>query len=338
MSDIKLFRLTGCTATELQGNASDLEKPLQTLIEANLQPLLNIRFIASEHSTGKTHGGRIDSLGLDENHCPVILEYKRSVGENVINQGLFYLDWLMDHKAEFKLLVLDKLGTTAADAIDWSAPRVVCIAADFTKYDGHAVQQIGRNIELIRYRRFGADLLLLESVNAGSDSNGKATATKSAKASASILDAPGSAATTPIDAAGAKGTGPDKSFAEVLANLPEPMQLLLASLENYTFSLGDDVQRKELRLYAAFKRLKNFATVVLHRKNCLLLYLHVDPATALSVLPNARDVSNVGHWGTGNLEVTLKSLSELESVKPFIAAAYEGRNAAAISATAPGIV
>ena len=80
MSDIKLFRLISGTATELQGSASDLEKPLQTLIEANLQPLLNIRFIATEHSTGKTHGGRIDSLGLDENNCPVILEYKRSVG------------------------------------------------------------------------------------------------------------------------------------------------------------------------------------------------------------------------------------------------------------------
>lgn len=325
MSDIKLFRLSGSTATELQGNASDLERPLQTLIEANLQPLLNIRFIASEHSTGKTHGGRIDSLGLDENHCPVILEYKRSVGENVINQGLFYLDWLMDHKAEFKLLVLDKLGAAAADAIDWSAPRVVCIAADFTKYDGHAVQQIGRNIELIRYRRFGDDLLLLESANAGSDANGKAAAAKLAKASTSKLAAAGTTAATPTDPAGAKGTGPDKSFAEVLANLPEPMQLLLASLEDYTSSLGDDVQRKELRLYAAFKRLKNFATVVLHRKNCLLLYLHVDPATALPVLPNARDVTHIGHWGTGNLEVPLTSQADLDAVKPFINAAYEGR-------------
>ena len=248
------------------------------------------------------------------------------MGENVINQGLFYLDWLMDHKAEFKLLVLDKLGAAAADAIDWSAPRVVCIAADFTKYDGHAVQQIGRNIELIRYRRFGDDLLLLESVNAGSDSNGKATAVKLAKASASKLEPAGSAVTAPTDQTGSKGTGPDKSFAEVLASLPEPMQLLLASLEDYTFSLGDDVQRKELRLYAAFKRLKNFATVVLHRKNCLLLYLHVDPATALPVLPNARDVTSIGHWGTGNLEVALSNAADLDSIKPFIAAAYEGRN------------
>ena len=327
MSDIKLFRLTSGTATELQGSASDLEKPLQTLIEANLQPLLNIRFIATEHSTGKTHGGRIDSLGLDENNCPVILEYKRSVGENVINQGLFYLDWLLDHKAEFKLLVLDKLGAAAADAIDWSAPRVVCIAADFTKYDGHAVQQIGRNIELIRYRQFGGDLLLLESVNAGSDANSKTTSLKFLKATANKLDTAGNGALAAADTIAAKGTGPDKSLADLLLTLPEPVQLLLASLEGYTLSLGDDVQRKELRLYLAFKRLKNFATVVLHRRTCLLLYLHVDPATALPVLPNARDVTNIGHWGTGNLEVTLTTQADLDAAKPFIMAAYEGRGA-----------
>ncbi|RFO96531.1 DUF91 domain-containing protein [Rhodoferax lacus] len=322
MSDIKLFRLTAGQATELQGSASDLERPLQTLIEANLVPLLSIRFLASEHSTGKTHGGRIDSLGLDENDCPVILEYKRSVGENVINQGLFYLDWLMDHKAEFKLLVLDKLGAAAADAIDWSAPRVVCIAADFTKYDGHAVQQIGRNIELIRYRRFGDDLLLLESANAGGDAAAKATPGKQPKQGSTKPDAAPAALT---DGATGKATGPDKSFAELLAVLPQPMLQLLASLEDYTLSLGDDVQRKELRLYLAFKRLKNFATVILHKKNCLLLHLHVDPAPALLVLPNARDVTSIGHWGTGDLELTLRSMADLDAAKPFISAAYEGR-------------
>jgi predicted transport protein len=326
MSDIKLFRLTSGQATELQGSASDLEKPLQTLIEANLMPLLSIQFLASEHSTGKTHGGRIDSLGLDENNCPVVLEYKRSVGENVINQGLFYLDWLMDHKAEFKLLVLDKLGATAADAIDWSAPRVVCIAADFTKYDGHAVQQIGRNIELIRYRRFGDDLLLLESANAGGDNGAKSTPGRPTK---SVSGKPGALVPPTMEPTSGKNTGPDKSYAELLAGLSAPMQQLLTSLEDYTLSLGDDVQRKELRLYAAFKRLKNFATVVPHRKNCLLLNLHVDPATAVAVLPKARDVTHVGHWGTGNLEVTLCDMADLEAVKPFINAAYEGRASAA---------
>lgn len=312
MSDIKLFRLRSGRATELQGDASDLEKPLQTLIEANLDALLGIRFLATEYSTGKTHAGRIDTLGLDENHCPVILEYKRSVGENVINQGLFYLDWLMDHQAEFKLLVLETFGKAAADAIDWSAPRLVCIAADFTKYDGHAVQQINRNIELIRYRRFGDELLLFELANAVTAAPARSKAAKPAKPAEDAFQE----ATKPV--------GPDKSYAEIAATLPEPLQQLVASLEDYVLSLGDDVQRKELRLYTAFKRLKNFATVVLQR-NRLLLYLHLDPAQAMASLPNARDVSEIGHWGTGDLEIALSTLSDLDAAKPLIAAAYEGR-------------
>jgi hypothetical protein len=69
------------------------------------------------------------------------MEYKRSVNENVINQGLFYLDWLLDHKAEFELMTLRKYGESVADSIDWSSPRLLCIAGGFTKYDEHAVQQ-----------------------------------------------------------------------------------------------------------------------------------------------------------------------------------------------------
>jgi predicted transport protein len=251
---------------------------------------------------------------LDENNCPVILEYKRSVGENVINQGLFYLDWLMDHQAEFKLLAMDKLGKAAADAIDWSAPRLVCIAADFTKYDGHAVQQINRNIELIRYRRFGEELLLLELANATSSGNGKPAVGKLAKLATNEESPP-------------KSAPRDRSFAEWLPLLPVHLSELLLSLEDYVLSLGDDVQRKELRLYLAFKRLKNFATVVA-QKNRLLLYLHLDP-NELSPLPViARDVSQQGHWGTGDVELSLTSQASLDTAKPLILMAYQGRNAA----------
>ena len=322
MSDIKLFRLTAGKASELQGDTADLEKPLQTLIEANLQPLLNIRFLASEYTTGKTHGGRIDSLGLDENHCPVILEYKRSVGENVINQGLFYLNWLMDHQAEFKLLVLQRLGVSSAEAIDWSAPRVVCIASDFTKYDDHAVQQIGRNIELIRYRRFGNELLLLEQANSSSSGNasrhGKSTPSKDNKATY-----PHANTSINLSATNTK-PGSDKSYAEVVSTLSTPLSELLTSTEDYLLSLGDDVQRKELKLYSAFKRLKNFATLV-PQKNRLLLFLHLAPCDWVAKLSNARDMSQQGHWGTGDVEVALATQADLDAAKAAILAAYEGK-------------
>ena len=75
---------------------------------------------------------------------------------------------------DIKLFALDKgsskgiLGSapTLSGEIDWTAPRLLCIAGGFTRYDEHAVQQMNRNIELIRYRRFGENLLMLELVNA----------------------------------------------------------------------------------------------------------------------------------------------------------------------------
>src|SRR5690606_1418568 len=179
MSDIKLFQLSGDKVTELAGKAAKLEKELQNHIEANMDILIGVRLLGSEYSTGKTYKGRIDSLGLDENGCPVIVEYKRHSNENVINQGLFYLDWLLDHQAEFRWLVMEKLGKDVADGIDWTGTRLLCIAADFTRYDQHAVQQIPRNVELIRYKLFVVALLLLELVTAvsGSDATaGKADA------------------------------------------------------------------------------------------------------------------------------------------------------------------
>ncbi|PXW27697.1 DUF5655 domain-containing protein [Paraburkholderia caballeronis] len=314
MADIKLYKLADGAAEELDGEASDLEKPLQTLFENNLEPMLGIRFLASEYQTGKTHGGRIDSLGLDENNGPVILEYKRSVGENVINQGLFYLDWLMDHQAEFKLLVMEKLGHAAAAQIDWSVPRLLCIAADFTKYDAHAVQQINRNVELIRYRRFGVDLLLLELVNAISVSKPKSSPKPN-------KTEPGPTLATAVKTSASNG---DKSYAEWLEQLSAPMLELLTSLEDFIASLGDDVQRKELKLYVAFRRLKNFASIV-PQKNRLLLFLHLNPDTLNPLPANARDARKFGHWGTGDLELSVASFSDLEQVKALILSAYEGR-------------
>lgn len=300
MSDIKLFRVNNGKATEMRGVASDLEKPLQTLIENNLGEFLGVRFLQTEYSTGKTHAGRIDTLGLDENNCPVILEYKRSASENVINQGLFYLDWLMDHKAEFELLVLRNLGDKSSEAIDWSAPRLVCIAADFTRYDGHAVQQIERNIELIRYKQFGTDFLLFELVN-------------------SVSTKPSS---KPIKKKEGSKSGTVYGAAALATATPE-LRELFASLEGYVMSLSDDVQRKDLKLYIAFKRLRNFTTVEVY-KDRLLLHVHLDPETVDLIEGFTRDVRNKGHWGTGDLEVWVRNTFDLERAKPLIKQAFEG--------------
>ena len=118
MSEIKLFSVRD-EVRQLNSSTAVLEKELQNLIEQNMEIFFGVRFLKSEYAITN---GRMDSIGIDENNCPVIFEYKRSSNENVINQGLFYLDWLLDHKADFKLLVIEKLGMEAAEQIDWSIP------------------------------------------------------------------------------------------------------------------------------------------------------------------------------------------------------------------------
>jgi hypothetical protein len=109
------------------------EKELQHFFEHNLDSLLGIRFVASEFGTGQKHAGRIDTLGLDEAGNPVIIEYKWDKSESVINQGLLYLDWLMDHRGDFTVAAQKVIGQDVL--ISWSGPRLVIVAASYTKYD-----------------------------------------------------------------------------------------------------------------------------------------------------------------------------------------------------------
>lgn len=304
MSELTLFKIDNGKACEIAGAAGGLEKSLQTLVENNLDTLLGVRFVASEHSTGKLHGGRIDTLGLDENNCPVILEYKRAVSENVMSQGLYYLDWLFDHRADFKLLVLERFGKDAADSIDWSSPRLICVAANFTKHDEHAVRQINRNIDLVRYRRFGSDLLALELLT-------------STTADAISVDEDGDKP-KPIK------QGNDKSFSQVLAEVDLPIRDLWEELQAFILGLGGDVTQKPLKLYVAFRRIRNFATVCVSKKG-LTLYLHIDP-TSVTIEPDfTRDVREIGHWGTGDLEVWITDKASLKKAEALILLAYEGK-------------
>lgn len=304
MSDLKLFRLSGGVATELLSASVALERSLQTVVERNMDALFGVRFLASEYSTGVRHGGRIDSLGLDENSSPVIFEYKRAVNENVINQGLFYLDWLLDHRAEFKLLVMERLGADEASAIDWRNPRLICVASGFTRYDEHAVQQINRSIELVRYRDFGGELLALELV----------TTTKIESDDAASAPAP-------------KGGGPStstKTVTEYLEQAPETLKNLYAELESFCEGLGDDVSKKALKLYFAFRRLKNFACVEVHpQTKTLLVYVKVDPDSVALEAGFSRDVRSIGHFGTGDLELRIATPEELQKALPLIVRSYE---------------
>lgn len=299
MSDLKLFRLVNEQAVEIGSASVALERSLQHIIERNMGVLFGVRLLASEFSTGIRHGGRMDSIGIDENGSPVIFEYKRAVNENVINQGLFYLDWLMDHRNDFWRLVLDRLGEEVAGIIDWTAPRLICVASGFTKYDAHAVQQMNRNIELVRYRDFGGELLALELMA------GARTETKGVPSEARREDAP-------------------SRVVGALAQASEEIRDLFEAVDAYCSALGDDVTRKTLKHYFAFRRLQNFVCVEIHAQSATVLaFLKVDPESVELEDGFTRDVRSIGHFGTGDLEVRMRSLKDFERVRHLFDEAYD---------------
>ena len=310
MSDIKLFTIRAGLVSQLAGSAVQIERDLQVLFERNLEALLGIRFIASEFSTGPVHGGRIDTLGLDEDGCPVIIEYKRSTNENVINQGLYYLHWMMDHKGDFERLVHRLIGPEHVDKIDWLNPRLLCIAGDFTRYDEHAVKQINRNVELLKYRRFGDHALLID-----------------------VVHAPKIARSMPVMSSFTFETGETAANVDPyqsqridyrLANAPLETRGVFDAARDYLVRLGEDVRMKELKCYIAFKRNKNFACVEVHPEaRIVTAYLKLDPET-VSIEPGfTRDVRRIGHFGTGELEVSMKCMEDLSRAQPLMQTAYD---------------
>ncbi len=295
MAEIKLFSLREgvkeCSSSEVI-----LEKELQTLIEQNMETFFGVRFLKSEYVVTN---GRMDSIGIDENNSPVIFEYKRSQNENVINQGLFYLDWLLDHKANFKLLVIEKLGMEAANNIDWSVPCVICVAHDFTKYDIHAVNQMQRNIKLVSYRKYDNDLLLLEHLN-----------TPTVKP---IVE-------NTINDSDVKNSAP-KSHIEKLAAVSDDLKNLYYAICDFIESLGDDIVSNQLKLYLAYKKVQNMVCIEIYNKQ-IILFLKLNPETVNLEKGFTRDMRSIGHYGTGDLQITVKNTADFEKAKPLLEKAY----------------
>src|ERR1044071_4611551 len=98
-----LFQIQNQNLEAVEQTNFSNEKLLQRLVEQNLKPIFNCRFVGSEFSTGNQHAGRIDTLALSEDNNPVIIEYKKVESSELINQSLFYLHWIDDHRGDFEL-------------------------------------------------------------------------------------------------------------------------------------------------------------------------------------------------------------------------------------------
>ena len=105
-----------------------------------------------------------------------------------------------------------------------------------------------------------------------------------------------------------------------------PIALLIKklydNLNKYIRSLGDDITETELKFYVAYKKIKNFVCVELFNTK-LLLHIRLDVDTVDYEEGFSRNTSKIGHYGTGDVEITIKDVEDYEKAKVYIDRAYE---------------
>ena len=297
-----LFRIKNLTVSKLEITHLDKEKDIQKLFENNLSVILNIDFLATEYST--SFGGRIDTLGIDKNGSPAIIEYKRNQNDNVINQGLSYLKWLLDHKADFEILCGNK---NIKANIDWTSPRVICVAESYNKFDLDTAEILPIKIELLKYRIYEDNILYVE-----------AESQKTVKISTSKIF------NKRKKEKEIKKLQKEYSVESHLKIASKETKELFLNLKEMITGLDESITEEAKAKYIAYKLTTNFVDLVI-QKNSIKAFLNVPSGKLNDPCKMARDLTKpkfVGHWGNGDYEVNINNKEDLNKLFELIKQSY----------------
>ena len=296
-----IFQESNGQLKKLKINSLTKEKSLQSLIEQNLLEVLDMHLLASEYST--TFGGRIDTLAVDMDGAPVIIEYKLNRNDNVINQALSYLRWLKAQKVEFfEMLVIRKLGKDVADKlkIDWQNPRVICIAENYSKFDIDTVEVIPMRLELFKYRYYENGIFNLEALNTSASTQEKRIDKNIIPEEPNVV----------IEIT--------NSVNKNLVKAPSIIQDLFEELRSRIMQIDENITEKKTRDYTAYRLSKNFAEVYIGKQH---IKMHLRPANYDDPLNKVEKLPESFQW-TMDCRVYIRNTDELDYVMQLVEQSY----------------
>ena len=104
---------------------------------------------------------------------------------------------------------------------------------------------------------------------------------------------------------------------EHINKLNSDLTKLLNEIREYIVDLDSSIEEIPKKHYIVYKTTQNFVCIETQRKK-IVLYLKVNP-DEIEKMPNqARDVRQIGHFGTGDLGLTIKSMMDFEETKELI--------------------
>ena len=235
---LRIFSVNGTKLAEIREQQFPLESEIQRLTEANLHDLFELDFVKSEF---ELHGLRIDTLAFDnESKAFVIIEYKKDRNFSVVDQGMAYLNLMLNNKADFILEYNESSHFShnlKREEVDWSQSRIIFISPEFTKYQQHAIGFKDLGIQLWEVHKYNNGLLVFNEVKSPIT---KEPITAIAKNNAVVR----------------KVTEEIKVYSEEdhLKSVDDKVKEMYSELKAAILTLGNDIEMRTKKKYVAFRR------------------------------------------------------------------------------------
>ncbi len=296
---MKIFTSKKGQLSQLKQQKFKLEKDIQRLFEENLTLLSGYIFIRSEFSIKNS---RIDTLAFDpETQAFVIIEYKRQQNSSVVDQGISYLNLMLEYKADFIVEYNEKQKfPLKRNDVDWSQSKVIFVSPAFNDFQIQATNFKDLPIELWEVNRFDNDIITLNIINKSKSApNIKAVSIEKNEEFSTLKEI--------------------KVYQESdhLSDKSDFIQELYEDFKQGILNLDPDIEINTRKLYIAFKKDRNIADIRIQQKN-LKIWINL-PYGELDDPKNlAKNVLNTGHWGNGDYEITIESTQYLEYIMSLI--------------------
>lgn len=286
---------------ELTETPFRLEKEIQTVFENNLYEFTGLEFIKSEFTI---KSNRIDTLAFDpESKAFVIIEYKRDRNYSVIDQGISYLNLMLEYKADFIVEYNESQAKNLKrQDVDWSQSRIVFVSPSFTDFQKQSTNFKDLGIELWEIKRYEGGIISINPMQK----------TKSAPSIKQVQ----TESFKEIKTISKEIKQYDEDYH--LADKSDDIKELYEQFRDAILNLAPDLEINAKKLYISFKRhKKNYVYIEVYKK---LLRLTLN--TKIGQLDDSkklfRDMSNIGHWGVGDYQVDVSDTENLEYILSLI--------------------
>lgn len=295
-----IYNTIGNKLIQVKEKPFKLEKEIQAIFESNLQNIMGLLFVKSEFTIKNK---RIDTLAYDkQTNAFIIIEYKRDKNYRVVDQGLTYLNLMLQNKAEFILTYNETLKDTLhSKDVDWSQSRVAFVSPSFTDDQISASDFKDFGIELWEIKQFENNTIRINTIK-------KSSSAPSIKPLLENND----------NLKEVKESIKVYTEEDHFNNGSDYIIELYEKLKSSILNLTDGIEILPRKCYIAFKnRGANISDIEVQRKS-LKIFINAKIGNLDDPKGLAKDVSNVGHMGNGDYQVQIENDKDLEYIMSLI--------------------